>query len=54
MTEKTHISAVKDPRAARAELQDRQAQPRPGLAFLMSRAAEQIRPAGMEVENIDA
>lgn len=33
-----------DPRALRAALQDRQAAPRPGLACLMSRAAEQIRP----------
>lgn len=33
-----------DPRALRAALQERQAQPRPGLAFLLNRAAEQIRP----------
>jgi len=53
VTEKTHIPALKDPRAARAELQDRQAQPRPGLAMLLDRAAEQIRPAGPapELEN---
>ena len=52
--ENKEIGEKLDPRALRAALQDRQAQPRPGLAFLMSRAAEQIRPAGMEVENKDA
>ena len=46
MTEKTHIPALKDPRAARAELQDRQSAPRPGLADLLDRAAAQIRPTG--------
>lgn len=53
MTEKTHIPALKDPRALRAALQDRQSAPRPGLAFLMSRAAAQIRPTGPtpELEN---
>ena len=35
-----------DPRALRAALQDRQAQPRPGLAMLLDRAAAQIRPTG--------
>lgn len=50
MTEKTHIRTLKDPRAARAELQDRQAAPRPGLADLLDRAAAQIRPAGPAAE----
>lgn len=35
-----------DPRALRAALQERQAQPRPGLAHLLDRAADAIRPAG--------
>ncbi|PYF12988.1 hypothetical protein C8J30_101373 [Rhodobacter viridis] len=39
------IGECLDPRALRAALQDRQSQPRPGLADLLSRAAAQIRPA---------
>ena len=40
--ENKSIAENLDPRA----LRDRQAQPRPGLARLLDRAAAQIRPAG--------
>ena len=50
MSEKTQqnkaLSENLDPRALRAALQDRQSEPRPGLARLLDRAADQIRPAG--------
>lgn len=51
--EKRAIAENLDPRALRAALQDRQAQPRPGLAMLLDRAADAIRPAGPapELEN---
>lgn len=52
MTEKIHIPALKDPRAARADMQERQAQPRPGLARLLDRAADAIRPAGPEQNEV--
>lgn len=39
-----------DPRALRAALQEKQSAPRPGLANLLDRAADQIRPAGYAPE----
>ena len=58
MNEKTQqnkaIAENLDPRALRAALQGRQSTPRPGLACLLDRAADQIRPAGEAPTEIEA